>query len=148
MPVPESIPAGSPVWIDLYTSDPDASRAFYGELFGWTSEQAGDEYGGYINFSKDGHLVAGAMANDGESGTPDLWTIYLAVDDAQAVADATPRPGRPGDRRADAGRHPRHDGRARGPVGRRHRRLAAGRHAWLPAAGRGRRPGLVRAAHP
>ncbi|HZM30962.1 MAG TPA: VOC family protein [Acidimicrobiales bacterium] len=89
MPVPESIPAGNPIWIDLYTSDPDASRAFYGELFGWTSEQAGEEYGGYINFSKDGHLVAGGMANDGQSGAPDMWTIYLAVDDAQAVADAT-----------------------------------------------------------
>jgi uncharacterized protein len=89
MPVPESIPAGNPIWIDLYTSDPDASRAFYGELFGWTSEQAGEEYGGYINFSKDGRLVAGGMANDGQSGAPDMWTIYLAVDDAQSVADAT-----------------------------------------------------------
>lgn len=36
------------------TSDPDRSRAFYGELFGWTSEVAGEEYGGYFNFSNDG----------------------------------------------------------------------------------------------
>ena len=29
--------AGMPAWVDLTTSDPDASRRFYGELFGWSS---------------------------------------------------------------------------------------------------------------
>src|SRR4051794_16288536 len=33
------------------TSDEAASRAFHGELFGWTSESAGEDYGGYVNFS-------------------------------------------------------------------------------------------------
>lgn len=36
------------------TSDPEKSRAFYGQLFGWTAEEAGEEYGGYISFFKDG----------------------------------------------------------------------------------------------
>ena len=39
------------------------------------------EYGGYFNFSKDGVLVAGGMRNDGESGAPDHWSVYLAVDE-------------------------------------------------------------------
>ena len=61
MPKRDSAPIGAPCWVDLFTSDPDKSRAFYGELFGWTAEDAGEEYGGYINFSKDGVPVAGCM---------------------------------------------------------------------------------------
>ena len=45
---------GAPCWIDLFTSRPRPCPSFYGELFGWTAESAGPEYGGYINFSKDG----------------------------------------------------------------------------------------------
>lgn len=88
MPKRDSAPNGAPCWIDLMTSDPDRSRAFYGELFGWTSEEAGEEYGGYITFFKDGLNVAGGMRNDGQSGMPDVWSVYLATDDAQATSDA------------------------------------------------------------
>jgi uncharacterized protein len=94
MPKRESAPAGAPCWIDLFTSDTEKSRAFYGELFGWTSEDAGAEYGNYINFSKDGVRVAGGMRNDGQAGMPDVWSIYLATDDADAtVAAATSQGG-------------------------------------------------------
>jgi predicted enzyme related to lactoylglutathione lyase len=88
VPQREEAPIGAPCWIDLFTSDPDKSRSFYQELFGWTSQEAGEEYGGYINFSKDGLPVAGAMRNDGQSGTPDVWSVYLATEDAKATADA------------------------------------------------------------
>jgi predicted enzyme related to lactoylglutathione lyase len=81
-------PVGAPCWIDLMTSDPEKSRAFYGRLFGWTSEDAGEEYGGYVNFQKDGAPVAGCMRNDPQWGAPDGWSVYLAVDDAQKTADA------------------------------------------------------------
>jgi len=76
----ETAPIGAPCWVDLFTSDPDKSRAFYGQLFDWTAEEAGEEYGGYINFHKDGVLVAGCMRNDGQAGTPDVWSVYLASD--------------------------------------------------------------------
>ena len=87
MPKRDSAPIGAPCWVDLFTSDPDKSRAFYGELLGWTSEAAGEEYGGYVNFLKDGLPVAGCMRNDGQSGSPDVWSVYLATDDAKATAD-------------------------------------------------------------
>ena len=68
--------------------------AFYGDLFGWTSEQGGEEYGGYINFFKDGAQVAGLMAKQPEMGEmPDVWSIYLSVEDADAVAAAVPANG-------------------------------------------------------
>jgi predicted enzyme related to lactoylglutathione lyase len=88
MPHRETAPIGAPCWVDLFTSDLEKSCEFYGELFGWTWESAGEEFGGYTNFSKDGAMVAGAMRNDGESGTPDGWSIYLASDNAQATVDA------------------------------------------------------------
>jgi len=70
------------------TSDPDKSEAFYCSLFGWTAESTDEEYGGYVNFSKDGVRVAGAMKNDGQAGMPDVWSIYLAVEDAAATTEA------------------------------------------------------------
>ena len=80
-------PVGAPCWIELSTSDPERTQPFYNDLFGWTCDAAGDEYGGYFNFAKDGGRVAGGMRNDGTGG-PDGWLVYLAVDDAQAVTDA------------------------------------------------------------
>jgi predicted enzyme related to lactoylglutathione lyase len=81
-------PIGAPCWVDIFTTDTDKTKAFYGELFGWTAEDAGEEFGGYITFSKKGVPVAGGMKNDGQSGTPDVWSVYLAVQDAKATVDA------------------------------------------------------------
>ena len=85
MPKRDLAPVGAPCWVDLFSSDPDRSRAFYGELFGWTSEDAGPDYGGYINFAQDGIAVAGGMRNDGSTGMPDVWSVYLASDDIEAT---------------------------------------------------------------
>ncbi|MEY2450485.1 MAG: uncharacterized protein QOD92_59 [Acidimicrobiaceae bacterium] len=87
MPLRDAAPVGAPCWVDLFTSDPEVSVEFYSRLFGWTAEPPNDEFGGYINFNKDGIRIAGAMKNDG-SGNPDVWSVYLATADAQATADA------------------------------------------------------------
>ncbi len=88
MPKRDAASIGAPCWVELFTSDVLGSRAFYGELFGWTSEEPNDELGGYFNFSKDGERIAGGMGNDPSSGAPDMWTVYLASDDAKATVDA------------------------------------------------------------
>jgi predicted enzyme related to lactoylglutathione lyase len=87
VPKRDEAPIGAPCWVDLFTSDPDRARAFYGELLGWTSEDMGEDYGNYINFLKDGAGVAGGMRNDGSDGIPDHWNIYLAVTDAKETVD-------------------------------------------------------------
>ena len=87
MPKRDVAPTGSPCWIELFTSDVERSRAFYGELFGWTSEDPKAEFGGYFNSFIGEELVAGGMHNDGESG-PDRWNVYLASDDAQQTVEA------------------------------------------------------------
>lgn len=85
MPTRDSVPAGAPCWIVLSTSDPQRVRDFYCSLFGWTADDAQPEFGGYFNFRKDGALVAGCQP--AMPGTPDVWTIYLAVEDAQKTVD-------------------------------------------------------------
>lgn len=93
MPSPDSFPSGAPCWVDLYTSDLERSHEFYGRLLGWTVDDPGPAYGGYVNYLSNGAPVAGCMRNDGQGGTDDVWSVYLMTDDVQAVADATPANG-------------------------------------------------------
>ncbi len=88
MPARDAAPLGAPCWIDLYSSDPDRAEAFYGEVFGWTAEHTGEEFGGYVNFRHRDVLIAGMMRNDGSAGTPDVWSTYLAVADVKAATEA------------------------------------------------------------
>jgi predicted enzyme related to lactoylglutathione lyase len=76
---------GEPTWIDLGTPDMDRSRAFYGELFGWTAPPGREEFGGYTNFEQDGKLVAGLMPLMSPD-MPPVWSTYIRVDDADKVA--------------------------------------------------------------
>ncbi|MGI8754629.1 MAG: VOC family protein [Acidimicrobiales bacterium] len=87
MPTRDQAPLGAPCWIDLLTSDPDSTRPFYEELFGWKAEEANPDFGGYFSFLRDGQPIAGGMRNDGQAGTADQWNVYLAT----AEADATTR---------------------------------------------------------
>lgn len=87
MPVRDTAPTGAPCWVDLTTSDVGRSRAFYTELFGWTADEPAEEYGGYFTFRKDGHAVAGCMAAEPRTAVPDVWSAYLAADDAQKTVD-------------------------------------------------------------
>jgi hypothetical protein len=84
----DGAPLGAPCWIDLTTSDVDRAQDFYGTVFGWTFESAGSEYGGYINAAKDGHRVAGLMANRGELESPDHWSTYFHTSDINATSAA------------------------------------------------------------
>ena len=92
MPTPTLV-VGAPCWIDLYSSDTDRATAFYGALFGWTAEPPEEGFGGYFTFTKDGKHVGGCMHNDGQTGLPDVWTVYLMTDDIEATAAAAPANG-------------------------------------------------------
>jgi uncharacterized protein len=76
---------GTPCWIDVMSSDVPRARAFYGEVFGWTSEEPNPEFGGYFNFSLNGVQVAGGMS--APTGMPDLWSVYLATEDIKRSTD-------------------------------------------------------------
>jgi predicted enzyme related to lactoylglutathione lyase len=84
VPIRDGAPLGAPCWIDLTTSDIDRAQDFYGTVFGWTFESAGAEYGGYINAAKEGHRVAGLMANRPDVEFGDNWGIYFHTADINA----------------------------------------------------------------
>lgn len=73
-------PLGAPCWIDLATSDLEVARRFYGTVFGWTFEDAGPEYGGYVTAHVDGKPVAGLMTH-----SIDRWNTYLHTADVDAT---------------------------------------------------------------
>lgn len=81
-------PIGAPCWIDLWTSDVEGSRAFYGELFGWVAEQPSEEFGGYFMFTHNGVPTAGGMGDMGEAKANDTWKVYLTSPDATKTVAA------------------------------------------------------------
>jgi predicted enzyme related to lactoylglutathione lyase len=88
MPTRDQAPVGSPCWVDLWTSDVEGSRRFYGELFGWESQDPIPEFGGYFNFLREGVMVAGAMGDMGDLHADNTWKPYLATDDITKTAAA------------------------------------------------------------
>ncbi len=89
MPVRTSYTQGTPSWVDLSSTDPAASQAFYGGLFGWTFETNPIPEGGeYIMASLNGSTAAGMMQQGEEQaamGLPSLWNTYFTVDDIAAT---------------------------------------------------------------
>jgi predicted enzyme related to lactoylglutathione lyase len=88
MTIRQNVRNGAPCWVDLMSSDPERSVAFYRDLFGWEAEDANPEFGGYRNFTKDGDRVAGLMQAQPDMGVSDVWSVYLSVDDAAATVQA------------------------------------------------------------
>jgi predicted enzyme related to lactoylglutathione lyase len=75
-----------PVWFDLSTSDLDAAKACYGELFGWTFESFGPEMGHYTMAFLDGVPAAALVPKQpGDDATPTAWTVYFGVSDVDAT---------------------------------------------------------------
>ena len=73
-------------WNELTTSDPAAARAFYGDLFGWTSDEfmPMGELGEYRFFAHAGTTI-GAVCQPGPDGSAG-WRYYIRVPSiAQAV---------------------------------------------------------------
>ena len=80
---------GTPCWYELATSKGSlgAAEAFYGEVLGWTVQDAGMEGFDYHLATSDGDMVAGLMELTPEMGAmPPFWMIYFGVDDADKAA--------------------------------------------------------------
>jgi predicted enzyme related to lactoylglutathione lyase len=81
----ESYSPGIPSWLDI-GADVAATKAFYGELFGWSGQDAGppEQTGGYGFFTKGGKMVAGYGPQ--QSPGPPAWAVYVATADADETA--------------------------------------------------------------
>lgn len=79
-----SYPNGTFCWIDLGTPDVPGAKAFYGELFGWDSEDMpADEDGVYTLWRLGEHTVAAVHQHPDAEGAE--WSSYICVDDLDAA---------------------------------------------------------------
>jgi uncharacterized protein len=80
-----SYPPGTFSWAELATSDADAAKAFYTQLFGWEYEDnpvPDDQV--YSMARRDGHHVAALFSSD----QPPHWNCYVTVTSADETAQA------------------------------------------------------------
>lgn len=76
---------GVPSWVDIGLPDLQAGVRFYAELFGWETQDLGEEAGHYTMASKGGKLLA-ALSVAQDAGPP-RWTTYVNVENADAVIE-------------------------------------------------------------
>ncbi len=87
MPTRDRAPIGSPCWADLWTSDVEGSRRFYGELFGWEAQEPSEEFGGYFMFTRSGVPIAGGMGDMGDMRADNTWKVYLTTEDINETVE-------------------------------------------------------------
>jgi uncharacterized protein len=76
--------AGVFVWDELGTTDADGAQRFYEDVFGWTTKDMGEDFGGYRIFQHGEEQIGGLMKNP-EPSIPAMWTPYIGVEDTDAT---------------------------------------------------------------
>lgn len=98
MPERKEYAPGTPNWVDLQTTDQDAAKRFYGQLFGWTFNDMpmGDAGGAVYSMAQlNGHDVAAIapLGDQAAAGVPPHWNSYVAVADADQTASLAEKAG-------------------------------------------------------
>jgi uncharacterized protein len=73
---------GALVWNELQSPDIDASASFYGDLFGWTTDDFPGMQGRYVSI-KNGAANNGGM-RDVTPPAPPSWLTYFGIEDVDA----------------------------------------------------------------
>lgn len=84
-------PHGTPIWYELVTADPDASKAFYDAVLGWTIEARPSGEMDYRMIDTGDGLVGGVMRLSDAmkaGGARPRWLFYIGVDDVDTTAAA------------------------------------------------------------
>lgn len=88
-----SIPVGAPIWADSLTADLEADTRFYEQLFGWTSVNAGKDFGDYTTFGipagPDGpwRAVTGIMPCPPGMPPSHSWNLQFKVENCEAATE-------------------------------------------------------------
>lgn len=78
-------------WTDLTTTDQDAAKQFYGQLFGWSAID--NPVGDGIVYSmmqidgKDVAAISPQPEQQRDAGVPPVWNSYITVESADATVD-------------------------------------------------------------
>ena len=73
------------IHFEIGGQDLDRMTSFYGELFGWRLQPAGPEYS-LVPVGEDGVGIGGGLMQT-RGQMPPYVTVYVAVDDLQAMLD-------------------------------------------------------------
>ncbi len=84
----ESYKPGSFVWSELASSDPEASKKFYGEMFGWTYVDMPMPMGVYTIFQLGGDDTAALY--QAPDGMPPNWGVYFSAPELDATSAKVP----------------------------------------------------------
>ena len=84
----QEMPAhGAFCWNDLASTDAEAAKMFYTELFGWKLKESQDAGVDYSEIMVGGREMGGIYQMTAEQGNmPSHWMPYVAVDDVDASA--------------------------------------------------------------
>ena len=76
-------------WTELMTTDVDASKAFYGQVFGWSANTSGEGEGAYTEWQVSGRSIAGMMQKPPmvPAEVPPFWGVYFTVNDTDATIE-------------------------------------------------------------
>jgi predicted enzyme related to lactoylglutathione lyase len=74
------------VWRDLLSTNLDAAKRFYGELFGWTTKEFPGPSPYYVLQAGE-KMVGGMMPVQKGESYPSFWMSYVSVSDVDACAD-------------------------------------------------------------
>ncbi|HEX3455818.1 MAG TPA: VOC family protein [Gaiellaceae bacterium] len=76
-------------WSELVTTDVEASKEFYGAVFGWGSETHGEGPGAYTEWKVRGRSVGGLMEKPPmmPAEVPPFWGIYFSVTDTDVAIE-------------------------------------------------------------
>ena len=75
---------GALCWNELASPDLDASRDFYGQLFGWAFDSFGDGEQAYFVIRNGDHGNGGVRDLE-PTGAPPYWGVYFAVDELDSA---------------------------------------------------------------
>lgn len=79
---------GTLCWNELYTTDLEAARRFYGELFAWSSHMLPGTDPPVVMFEHGERPAASAMRiQPGWGAVPPHWMVYFAVDDCDRIVE-------------------------------------------------------------
>jgi predicted enzyme related to lactoylglutathione lyase len=78
--------SGAMTWNELVTREPEPAARFYESLLGWRTDSV-EGADGYLVIENDGRMNGGIrrITDDEPAGMPAHWTVYFAVEDAEAA---------------------------------------------------------------